>query len=177
MEKLSGSPGAAGSRFALSRSACRFFDCRLFRLDGCALCRGCLCCCGLSRRTLFHRTVLQIEYRKRCKGEGDALFKTVHGNGERLEFLFRDAAAAVDCCICIEYHLVSAFLRQPDLLVVALHRAEVADGDDLVSVVVNTPEGDDALLIVVVGDPAESLPGIVILPECGVVQIEFVQIL
>ena len=32
MEKLSGSPGAAGSRFALSRSACRFFDCRLFRL-------------------------------------------------------------------------------------------------------------------------------------------------
>ena len=101
----------------------------------------------------------------------------MHGNRQGFEFLFGDAAAAVDCRIRVEYSLIPALFGNADFVIVPLYRTEVADRNDLLSVVVAAAECNDALLVVVVGDPAESLPRVVVLPQCRVFQIELVQIL
>ena len=61
-----------------------------------------------------------------------------------------------------------------DAVVLPLYRHEVAHRHQLPAVLGLPAEGDDALLVVVVGDPLEALPGEVDLPQLGPGQVEVV---
>ena len=85
------------------------------------------------------------------------------------------AAAAEFLGIGIEHELIGSGIRHADLVILALDRHEIAHGNDLLTAVVDAAERDHALTVVVVGDPAKALPGIVVLPERSIFLVEFIE--
>ena len=66
--------------------------------------------------------------------------------------------------------------RHTDAITFAAHRAEVADNNDLIAALVDTPEAYDALLIVIQRNPLETGPVVVNLPQFGMIEIEFIEL-
>ena len=90
--------------------------------------------------------------------------------------LFQRGTAAAECnCIGIEYQRIGAFIRHADLIIFSADRNEIADGDDLIAAVVDPSECDNTLPVVIIGNPAEALPGIIILPKRRGIQIELIE--
>ena len=90
--------------------------------------------------------------------------------------LFQGIAASAEFhSIGIEHELIGSCIRDTDLIILALDRNEIAHSDDLLTVVVDAAERDYALTVVIVGNPAEAFPRIVVFPERGVFLIEFIE--
>ena len=90
--------------------------------------------------------------------------------------LFQCSAAAAECnCIRIKHQRIGALIGNADLIVFSADRYKIAHGDDLIAAVINAAERDDTLPVVIVRDPAEALPRIIILPERRRIHIELVE--
>ena len=80
--------------------------------------------------------------------------------------LFQCRTASVEAFrVGIEYQCIGACIRHADPVVLSADRHEIADRDDLIAAVVNAAECDHALPVIVIGDPAEALPRVVVFPE------------
>ena len=84
------------------------------------------------------------------------------------------AAAAELFRVGSEYLCPGAPNGHADAVVLPLDGNEVAHGHQLPPVLGLAAEGDDALLVVVVGNPFKALPGEVDLPQLGTAEIELV---
>ena len=111
--------------------------------------------------------------------EADALLHPVHGLvvlGFDLSAIGKPAAA-VDHSVRREDLFINPRIRGANAILLAQDRQEIAHHHELVALFVKPAESDDALGVIVVGDPGEALPGEVHLPQRGMLQIEMVQVL
>ena len=88
----------------------------------------------------------------------------------------RRARAAVLGVVAGQHGDIGARLGDAYLVAGALHRAEVTHYNNLFPFVVDAAEGDDALLVVVAGNPLEALPVHIVVPQGRVVQVVMVQV-
>ena len=99
----------------------------------------------------------------------------MHRNLLRKDDLFlRDPGSAIADVIRIQNDFVILLLRDTKAVTVALNRSEVADGNDIVALVVGAPEDDHILGVIVVYQPLETIPAVIDFPHSGISQIEMV---
>ena len=123
--------------------------------------------------------VLDKDNGQRRQVEADALLHPVHGLvvlGFDLSAIGKPAAA-VDHSVRREDLFINPRIRGANAILLAQDRQEIAHHHELVALFVKPAESDDALGVIVVGDPGEALPGEVHLPQRGMLQIEMVQVL
>ena len=90
------------------------------------------------------------------------------------DLLFRDTGSAIADVVRIEHNLVILLLRYTKTVAVAFNRSEVADGNDIVALVVGAPEDDHILDVIIVYQPLEAVPAVVDFPHSGIFQIKMV---
>ena len=90
------------------------------------------------------------------------------------DLLLRDAGSTIADVVRIEYNLIILLLRYTKTVAVALDRSEVADGNDIIALVVGAPEDDHILGVIIVYQPLEAVPAVVDFPHRGIFQIEMV---
>ena len=84
-----------------------------------------------------------------------------------LLFVVDSSRSAVFCFIGGKHLLPAALARNAYAVVFTLDRYEVADDDNFIALIIYSSERDNALEIVIVADPGEAVPVVVMLPEGG----------
>lgn len=91
-------------------------------------------------------------------------------NGRGLEIV-----SAELCVVGVEDRLIPSGLRQRQAITFPQHRTEIAHGDQLLPLAADAAEGDDGIVAVVAGEPAEAVPVGIVFPEAAVLKIEMVE--
>ena len=99
-------------------------------------------------------------------------------HGEILRF--DDAGGAVALAaerniVGIEQHAVIPPLRRADAVIRALYLCKIANGDDLIALVIHPAKGDHGVCTVITGNPGEALPAEINLPQRGMLEVEMVE--
>ena len=87
-----------------------------------------------------------------------------------------NARSAVLSVVGVENLLVIRIIRNADVIYLMPYRLEVAHADYLVLIAGDTPERNDRVRIVLAGDPVESLPAGVALPQRSIFLVEPVEV-
>ena len=96
----------------------------------------------------------------------------MHANLCGFEHFFTDTCSTELDGICIKDQTIPSFLWNANAIISTLYRAEIADNHQFFSVIINPSECNDALLVVIMRNPAKALPGIIILPKLRMFQIK-----
>ena len=98
----------------------------------------------------------------------------MHTDIVALEAFFGNTRAAEFDSVRVEHEFISSLERNTDPVIMPLYGNEIAHSNDFVAVIVDSSECDNALLVVVVGDPTETAPRIIILPKRRIFNVEFI---
>ena len=101
----------------------------------------------------------------------------MHGN--LFGFYRADGAfvSAAELRLCgAENNSVSALFRYADSVYLPCNARKIADGNDFIACIVSSQVSDNGVVAVVTDYPAEAVLAVIILPEGGVIKLEFVKL-